>query len=498
MRRNRKLIRVIAIALALLLAGGVVFGALYSSLAEGAARDRCELSMEYMRDEQALRVRQRLIYTNRAADHLDNVCFYAAGNVFRRQSALFYEESDLAAVFPDGYAPGGMDLRSVSFDGRDADYGFQGEDETTLRVACDLAPGQAGAFEFEYYLLLPRCAAFQGTGDEDVRLSAFYFIPGVYDGTYGEFRLNAPLAHTRWLNTGAADYAVSLKLPERFAVAATGEELQTATENGAAIWEISAENAREFALSFGRRWRESTRKTESGVCVRTLTSLRGANRRALDAAVAAIERCEAWFGPFPVRQLDIAQSDYPLGAMNFPGAIWLPEDVLADGESLAMALRFCIAQQYFGLAAYVEPSADAWLSDSLCAYIAYLLMEDERGHDAFLTAINRDWVDALQLTIPGGLRVTSDARLFDAYSYDIVVRRRGAVVLHELRQAMGLETLLAGLRVFLERGADGHTLTELELVAALDSASGGDWEDFLTDWVFNVGDYVNQTIDWLD
>ena len=35
-------------------------------------------------------------------------------------------------------------------------------------------------------------------------------------------------------------------------------------------------------------------------------------------------------------------------------------------------------------------------------------------------------------------------------------------------------------------------------MAALDAASGGDWEDFLTDWVFNVGDYVNQTIDWLD
>ena len=31
----------------------------------------------------------------------------------------------------------------------------------------------------------------------------------------------------------------------------------------------------------------------------------------------------------------------------------------------------------------------------------------------------------------------------------------------------------------------------------MDAATGGSWRDFLTDWAFNVGDYVNQPIDWL-
>ena len=150
------------------------------------------------------------------------------------------------------------------------------------------------------------------------------------------------------------------------------------------------------------------------------------------------------------------------------------------------------------MAAYVEPSADAWLSDSVCEYLACLMLEAEEGRDGFLKAVNRDWVGALQLTIPGGLRVTSDARLFDRYSYDIVVRIRGAVVMHELRLAMGLDAMLAGLKNFREMGGDGHTLTEMELVSAMNAATGGDWEAFLTDWVFNVGDYVNQTIDWFE
>ena len=38
----------------------------------------------------------------------------------------------------------------------------------------------------------------------------------------------------------------------------------------------------------------------------------------------------------------------------------------------------------------------------------------------------------------------------------------------------------------------------MDLVDTLDEASSGSWEKFLTDWVYNVGDYVNQEIDWLD
>ena len=63
---------------------------------------------------------------------------------------------------------------------------------------------------------------------------------------------------------------------------------------------------------------------------------------------------------------------------------------------------------------------------------------------------------------------------------------------------MGLDGLLAGLAGFYELGRTGKTLTEMDLVHCMDEATGGSWEDFLTDWVFNVGEYVNQTIDWLN
>ena len=474
--KHKKTIQIIALVLAVLLVGGTVIGALFAALAEEnpPERNQYALTMEYLEDEQALHIEQRLVYINDAPDALDRVVFYAAPNMFRRQASLMYGDADLAALFPGGFAPGGIDLRSVLVNGKEADYGFQGTDELYLRVACDIAPGQSAAFAFDYYLLLTACNAFIGVGETDVRLGAFYLVPGVYDPLYHEFQLKKPLTFARWLHASAGDYRVDLKLPEGYAAAMS-----------------ATRGVHEIALCFGKRYRIVERSTPSGVSVRIYTRRRDGDRAA-DMVVRAIGQCEAWFGPFPFDQMNVAQTDYPLGALNYPGLAMVPD--ITD----EMALRFCVAQQYFGHSAYVDPSADAWLSDSVCEYVASLMLEDAEGRDAFLRRINRDWVSALQLTIPGGLRVNSDAALFESKSYDIVVKTRGAVVFHELREAMGLEDLLSGLKAFYQLGGDGHTLTEGELADCLEAVTGREWRDFLTDWIYNVGDYVNQPIDWLN
>ena len=75
--KNRNIVRFLALLLVILLAGGAVVSALISALAEEAAptRDRCEAAVEYMEDEQALRVTQRLFYHNPSDGALDRVVF---------------------------------------------------------------------------------------------------------------------------------------------------------------------------------------------------------------------------------------------------------------------------------------------------------------------------------------------------------------------------------------------------------------------------------------
>ena len=289
----------------------------------------------------------------------------------------------------------------------------------------------------------------------------------------------------------------AISLPESFLLAATGAETCEAGENRVNHWTITAEGVRDFAVAFGRRYREYAREA-SGVTLRCLTNVRRTADGVLATATAAVEACEAWFGPFPYAQLDFVQADTAEDPLGHTACLWLSESLLRDADARDHAIRTFVAQQYFGRRTGGRPSSDAWLSDAVSEYLGYLLLEEAKGRDAYLASLNKNLVSSLQLTIPGGLNVTSDAALFTQEEYQIVVRNRGAAVFHELCTAMGRDDLIAGLRRFYEKGLGGSVLTEMDLVDALDEASGGSWEAFLTDWVFNIGDYVNQTIDWLD
>lgn len=498
-RKQKRLVRILAMVLAVLLLFGAVISAVISvAYAEESPVNQQEFTMEYLNEEQALRVSQRLVYFNVSDSALDRVIFYAPANMFRRQSALFYESDALLTAFPNGYLPGGIELTNVCVNGESVDWGYQGTDENYLRVECDLQPEESCTFEFEYYLLLTNNGAFLGVSEGECRLSDFYFAPASLDES-GEFILNMPTSYTRYIDTPAADFSVSIVLPEELSLSATGTENVSISEGNARAWTVQAENVHDFAMVIQQNMKEIQAVTASGIALSLHASSEKNAKRVLAIASEAIESCEKWFGAFPFSQIDIVQTNYLPGALPHSACLWLPKDLLRkDDRTLALAIRYFIAQQYFGRSAWAHPASDAWLSDSICEFLSYLILEESEGHEAYLAALNEDLVNALRLTIPGGLVVSSDASLFTEYEYEIVVRQRGAIVFHELYTAMGRANLLAGLKCFYEKGKNTAVLSEMDLVNALDEASGKSWKKYLTDWIFNVGDYVNQDIFWLD
>ena len=137
---KKKLTRI----LALILAGALVLTTLVSIVVSAAygeeaepARDSYAMEIQFLEDQQALRVTQRLVFTNRTGTRLDRVMFAVYANQFRRQSTVMYEDAE--ALYA-GYLPGGVEFFSVAVNGRQAEWAVQGDGEWYLRVKCDLAP----------------------------------------------------------------------------------------------------------------------------------------------------------------------------------------------------------------------------------------------------------------------------------------------------------------------------------------------------------------------
>ena len=482
-KRKKQLARILALLLAVLLVLGtiasIVFGHAHGE--ETATRDEIALELEFFEEEQALQIRQRLRYTNRTGKHLDRVEFSVYANMFRRVTALMYEADVWQDVFPAGNAPGGVEFSRILVDGRSADWGMMGEEELFLRVACDLADGQTCEFTFEYTLLLTQNAASLGVGAMGWRLRGFYIQPLKYE--YGEFVAPEPLQHANYVYADRADYALTVILPERYLLAGPGEIASVDNGDGTRTWTLAADNIRELCLSVGMRWREYSAETSSGTRLRLLANTRDA-QKTLDMALETLEVYENWFGPLD-GDVTIAQSDYALGTLSLPGILWANEAALSD----AMALRGALARQFFGYGAYPMPTEDAWLADSVSAYAACLALKEAEGESAFLEYLNGEILPEAQYTLPGGVEVTSSAAILTAAEYESLILGRGALVMHETCAAMGEETFLAALRLFYQRGLAMDVVGEYDFVDALDDASGGDWEAFLTDWLFNVADY---------
>ena len=482
-KRKKQLARILALLLAVLLVLGtiasIVFGHAHGE--ETATRDEIALELEFFEEEQALQIRQRLRYTNRTGKHLDRVEFSVYANMFRRVTALMYEADVWQDVFPAGNAPGGVEFSRILVDGRSADWGMMGEEELFLRVACDLADGQTCEFTFEYTLLLTQNAASLGVGAMGWRLRGFYIQPLKYE--YGEFVAPEPLQHANYVYADRADYALTVTLPERYLLAGPGEITSVDNGDGTRTWTLAADNIRELCLSVGMRWREYSAETSSGTRLRLLANTRDA-QKTLDMALETLEVYENWFGPLD-GDVTIAQSDYALGTLSLPGILWANEAALSD----AMALRGALARQFFGYGAYPMPTEDAWLADSVSAYAACLALKEAEGESAFLEYLNGEILPEAQYTLPGGVEVTSSAAILTAAEYESLILGRGALVMHETCAAMGEETFLAALRLFYQRGLAMDVVGEYDFVDALDDASGGDWEAFLTDWLFNVADY---------
>ena len=493
-KRKKQLARILALLLAVLLVLGtiasIVFGHAHGE--ETATRDEIALELEFFEEEQALQIRQRLRYTNRTGKHLDRVEFSVYANMFRRVTALMYEADVWQDVFPAGNAPGGVEFSRILVDGRSADWGMMGEEELFLRVACDLAEGQTCEFTFEYTLLLTQNAASLGVGAMGWRLRGFYIQPLKYE--YGEFVAPEPLQHANYVYADRADYALTVILPERYLLAGSGEITSVDNGDGTRTWTLAADNIRELCLSVGMRWREYSAETSSGTRLRLLANTRDA-QKTLDMALETLEVYENWFGPLD-GDVTIAQSDYALGTLSLPGILWANEAALSD----AMALRGALARQFFGYGAYPMPTEDAWLADSVSAYAACLALKEAEGESAFLEYLNGEILPEAQYTLPGGVEVTSSAAILTAAEYESLILGRGALVLHETCAAMGEETFLAALRLFYQRGLAMDVVGEYDFVDALDDASGGDWEAFLTDWLFNVAEYYveDYTLDSID
>ena len=453
-----------------------------------------EFSMQMLEDEQSFLIRQRVTLENRADETLLGALFSVPANVFRRESALPYDNETLEKAFPSGYAPGGIEFTGVWANGEPADWGMKGENETFLRVACQIPPGETGEFVFDYALLLTDNRAFLGCGDADWRLTDFY--PSLCVFEYGDYAANEPTRAGEWRYAECADFTARIVLPEDYEIASGGECLET-LENGARIVDLTVARARSLSFAVSRRFHIYSGISSAGTEVRVCGQNRARLKNALNAVLSALNLYEDWFGAYPYRRLSVVESQIAKTESG-TGVIFLNRDEWKDESELRFRLLELAARQYFQEVVHADPAREAWLFEGLSRYAALWAVCELDGEAAFSRALNERLLPSLQVTIPGGLYVNAATGYFPTQrDYEIVTRERGAAVLNELAFAMGRENMKNALSEYVRENRFSIASIS-EFAAAMNRATGREWDQALAAWIYTIDDYSQEILESYD
>ena len=489
-----KAVRWIALGLVIMMVAGVLVAALFS--AAMAEETGCDLELTVLENLDAVSVTQTVHYQNGTGQPLDQMIFQLAPNAFRRESTAPYETETMIDAYPDGFAAGGVEIRSVHFDGEPADWGVQGTDEAVLRVACDLAPGASSSFQFQYELILPRALGTLGAGDVGWRLTGFYPLPAVCDGEFVVERVS-PVGES--LLADPMRYRATVNLPDTWQVAAPGVVQSESAGEARQNVTVEVESARYFALALGRRYVEVGQTSACGVSVRAFATDRAAAARAAAAAARAVDTFSELFGAYPYGTLTVAQADL-LDGLGQSGLILLPDEYFSyalRGE-LEYQAALGTARQWFGNLVGSNPAEEPWLSESLSAFAALVYYDRVYGGDRYVAELNARVTPSLRLTIPGGVTVDSETLAFGTVGdFLAVTRGRGAAVMHEIRSVLGEDALLGGMRLYAARNA-GKVATRADFSSALSEAAGRDADGLLTELLAEIDQYVGQALDWYE
>lgn len=494
--RRGRVVRWLALGLVILMVGSILVALIIPPSAFAEETGRCDMQLTVLEGLGAVSVTQTIEYQNDTGQPIDQMIFQLAPNALRRETTAPYESETMIDAYPDGFAAGGVEIRSVQFNQRNADWGAQGSDEAVVRVACALAPGERGDFRFEYELLLPAALGPLGTGEIGWRLTGFYPLPAVWDGEFAVERVS-PVGES--LMAMPMDYLVTVNLPDTWRVAAGGT-VQTQPLDGARQRAtINLKNARFFGISLSRRYVEADARSASGVTVRSFADDRDAAQRAATAAAKAVDVYSGLFGEYPRDSLTVAQADL-LDGLSQPGLVLLPEGLYAFNAQSELEYRVVLwtARQWFGEVVGTNPAEEPWLTESLASYAALLYYDRVYGHERYLKELNNRVTPSLRVTIPGGVTVDSEALGFGTVAdYGAVTRGRGAAVLHELRQVLGEDVLLSALKKYASENA-GKMATRADFVSALNRAAGRDMDGLLTELLTGIDEYVGQDIEWYE
>ncbi|NLB42580.1 MAG: M1 family metallopeptidase [Clostridiales bacterium] len=490
---------VVAIIITLLLALNGVFGPKFPLdgsirlVQAGRGLNQYEIKADFDPDSKTLTCYQSVLYKNTSDDLLTHIYFHLYPNAFQYEDKAVFEKSDMNRAYPNGFSPGFLDFSIVRINGEEADYvlGGYSDDILMLLLEDDLAPDEELNIEMEYTVLLPDSMGRFGYGENMYKVVNWYPIACVYDED--GWNLDPYYAIGDPFYSDVANYKVSIKAPEDYVLATSGEVKSKKKKGEEIIWQIHAPAVRDFAWLASNTFKTASRKVGKTL-VSSYFYTTEAGERALDYAAASLAYFNNVFGEYPYSNYAVVESDLYIGGMEYPNLIMLDHGLYQKsniGYLELVTVHETAHQWWYGLVGNNQIT-DAWMDEGLTEYSTVLYYGNRYGEkkeqDIYQNIIGEGKYNILSSYWSLGILDETIHRpiyeFVDWTFYDMLVYGKGAMLFHSLREEMGDEKFFQGLQKYY-RDNQFQNARKSDLIHAFDQVTGLDWQKSFNRWLYD-------------
>lgn len=383
-------------------------------------------------------------------------------------------------VYPISEIPidlSGLEVDSVTVSGKEAKF-HQSQDKLLVDTSAGRSAG--GSFEVE--------TIYHGSPKAIPCPATFGLAVGWFSYEGGAVAVCEPNAAHTWfpcndLPTEKAKLSLQISCPPGYTVISNGKETQ---KGDVTEWSLAEPSLPCMATVAIGKFSEVDENGPGGLKIRNYVphGEQASYKPILDTENSILTLLESKLGPYPWETC---------GTISLPGEVGTVSPLMQSaaletttipvfGPGLVKdkaTLTHELCHQWMGNCVSVTHWAeDIWWVEGFAAYSEQLLVENDKGHSAYLNSIHRvaehnagSWV------APGKLSV---ATMFGNGSYV-----SGCLLFHSLRTELGDDAFFKVIREFIARHKYGNA-TDQDWIDLASKAAGRDMKPFFEKWLYGT------------
>lgn len=502
---KKGIIRFICLLL-LIIALGLGITQLYSRLDRNSYEFRAEdelsqyvihkytIDARFMEEEKLLEVKQQVKYKNAHNVEFDSIYFHLYPNAFKEKEKTPFFKEELEEAYPIGFQTGYIDIEEVLIEGKRAEFDLGGLNNTimSIKLSEELQPNEEVLVSFKYKVKIPPISSRFGYGENTYNLGNWYPIAAVYDSKGWNLEPYYEIGDPFYSEVG--NYDVTLRLPEEFELATTGNILDRNKVQGEnvgykeQIWNVEAEAVRDFAWVISKNFKMKSDSVENtDINVYYFKEQQG--NKALEVAKDSIEIFNKLFGEYPYKQFSVVSCDFFIGGMEYPNLVYIDYNIFSRDTTLI--LEYIIAhetahQWWYGIIGNDQVN-EPWIDEALTEYSTILYYREKYGEDTMMSMLKSmvvdDYVRTKEELDDGDESIAKGVDEFkDNREYSGIVYSKGAMMFYELEREVGRENFQKILRYYMSENKFTN-VTGKDIKNITRAVTGKDYQEFFDKWL---------------